>query len=203
MDNSAHGGLTRASLEATDEAFFRMTAVRDEAGRIVDFIYADCNRAALSVLGRSRNDIIGQHLLDLFPSHADNGLFDAYVAVTETGVTFRHEFAFDENGVSGEYEIVVSRFEDGYLLLGHDITSRKRDERQLALLTEQLQTALTSRVAIEQAKGFLAAKYETDTATAFTVIRRYARNHNQRIHDVAAAIVEGRLILGADENGKS
>src|SRR3954465_6164035 len=93
----------RSSLEAIDEAFFRMGAVRDAAGRIVDFEYKDCNRAALALLGRPREEVVGHRLLPPFPSHRTNGLFDAFVQVTEAGEPLRYEFAFDEHGVTGEF----------------------------------------------------------------------------------------------------
>src|SRR4051812_21027289 len=183
----------RSSLEAIDEAFFRMGAVRDAADRIVDFEYLFCNRAALALLGRRREDLIGRRLLELFPTHLTNGLFDAYVQVAETGEPLRYEFAFDDNGVAGEFEIVVSRAGDGYVLAGHDISDRKRLERELATLTGQLQTALTTRVVIEQAKGYVAGASGTDPATAFYAIRRYARNHNLKIHVVCQDVVAGNV----------
>src|SRR3954451_7178920 len=91
---SGEEGLLRSSLDALDEAIFRMSAVRDAAGRIVDFEYAYCNRAALRVLGRPGHEVLGRRLLELFPSHRTNGLFDAYARVTETGEPLRREFAF-------------------------------------------------------------------------------------------------------------
>src|SRR4051812_30294309 len=182
-----------ASLEVLEEALFQMGAVRDDAGRILDFEYKYCNRAALSLLGRHREDVVGRRLLELFPSHATNGLFDAYVRVTETSEPLRYEFAFDENGVSGEFEVVVSRADDGYVLVGHDISERKRQERELVDLKGQLETALTTRVLVEQAKGYVAALSGTDPSTAFEVLRRYARNHNIKLHDVCRAVLAGNL----------
>src|SRR3954466_6113941 len=91
----------RESLDALDEAFFVMGAVRDAAGLIVDFEYEYCNRAALALLRRARDEVVGWRLLELFPSHRTTGLFDAYVGVTETGDPLRCEFAFDEGGVDG------------------------------------------------------------------------------------------------------
>jgi len=175
-----------------------MSAVRDASGRVTGFTYEYCNPTALSVLGRGRTEVWGRRLLDLFPAHVASGLFDAYVRVTETGEPLRCELTIDENGVYGEYEILASRFGDGFVSVGHDVTKRNRDERQLTILAEQLQGALTSRVVIEQAKGYLAAKYDTDTATAFVALRRYARNHNRRIHDVAEAVVVGGLDLAQE-----
>jgi len=180
-----------AFLEAIDEAFFRMGAVRDATGRIIDFEYQYCNRTALTLLDRRLEEVLGRRLLELFPSHRTNGLFDAYTQVVETGEPLRYEFAFDEGGVAGEFEVVVSRSRDGYVLAGHDISDRKRLERQVATLTRQLQTALTSRIVIEQAKGYVARASGTDPETAFTLIHRYARNSNLKIHDVCRAVVAG------------
>src|SRR3954451_20525193 len=195
MQTDEHEGNFRSSLEALDEAFFRMTAVRDAAGSIVDFRYDYCNQAALRVLSRVRDDVIGRQLLELFPLHEKNGLFDSYVHVTETGEPLRYEFDFDENGVVGEFEVLVCRLGDGYVLVGHDISERKRAERGVALVAEQLQSALTSRIVIEQAKGYVAASYGTDPDTAFLALRRYARDNNRLIGEVAAAVVAGELDL--------
>jgi hypothetical protein len=63
----------------------------------------------------------------------------------------RLEFTFEEGGVVGEFEVVVSRMGDGYVLAGHDISDRKGLERELMALKNQLQAALSSRIAIEQA----------------------------------------------------
>jgi GAF domain-containing protein len=59
------------------------------------------------------------------------------------------------------------------------------------VLTEQLQTALNSRVLIEQAKGVLAERLHVDVADAFTLLRNGARSHNRRLSDLAQAIVDG------------
>jgi GAF domain-containing protein len=60
-------------------------------------------------------------------------------------------------------------------------------------LNEQLSAALTSRVVIEQAKGVISERASTDLAEAFSRLRNYARNHNLRLTDVAAAAVDGTL----------
>ncbi len=62
-----------------------------------------------------------------------------------------------------------------------------------ALVNEQLQTALTSRVLIEQAKGLIAQAGELDMEHAFAALRRYARDHNLRLADVASAVVSREL----------
>lgn len=60
-------------------------------------------------------------------------------------------------------------------------------------LAEQLQRALSSRVVVEQAKGFLAARLRTTPEAAFEVLRGYARPRNRRLHEVARALLDGSL----------
>jgi GAF domain-containing protein len=59
--------------------------------------------------------------------------------------------------------------------------------------SEQLQQALQTRIIIEQAKGVLAARHDVGVDDAFKILRKYARDHNERIHGVAHAIVNGNL----------
>jgi len=63
-------------------------------------------------------------------------------------------------------------------------------------LSQQLQTALNSRVVIEQAKGVLAGQQHIDMPTAFDLLRAYARRTNQRLSDVARAVIAGELSAG-------
>jgi AmiR/NasT family two-component response regulator len=56
----------------------------------------------------------------------------------------------------------------------------------------QLQHALESRVAIEQAKGVLAERLGLDVHEAFQVLRRSARSNRMRLHDLATRVVESR-----------
>ena len=62
-------------------------------------------------------------------------------------------------------------------------------------LAEQLQTALNSRVIIEQAKGVIAERRQLDMDQSFTVLRTAARTGNRRLSDLSRAIVEGSETL--------
>ena len=61
------------------------------------------------------------------------------------------------------------------------------------VLNEQLSSALNSRIVIEQAKGMLAERQGLDIDRAFAAMRNHARNHNERLADVARSVVEGTL----------
>lgn len=64
-------------------------------------------------------------------------------------------------------------------------------------LAGQLQTALNSRIVIEQAKGVLAANGTMSLDEAFAQLRRYARAHSQRLTDLAHAVIGGTADLAA------
>jgi transcriptional regulator with GAF, ATPase, and Fis domain len=57
----------------------------------------------------------------------------------------------------------------------------------------QLQSALTSRIAIEQAKGMLAERLGIPVDAAFDLLRGHARASNRNLHEVAAAIIDRGL----------
>jgi len=67
--------------------------------------------------------------------------------------------------------------------------------QQAENLSGQLQQALDSRIAIEQAKGILAERFHLEMTDAFAQLRRFARGSNQRLSDVAAALVLGQIVL--------
>ncbi len=72
---------------------------------------------------------------------------------------------------------------------------QERNVRRAETLAEQLQSALNSRVVIEQAKGRLAERLGLDMDQAFALLREHARSTNQRLTDVARNIID-RPIVG-------
>lgn len=73
---------------------------------------------------------------------------------------------------------------------------QQRAISEARILAEQLQSALNSRVIIEQAKGVLGERAQVDVDEAFSLLRRYARNNSLRLRDVAEAFIEGRVAMG-------
>jgi transcriptional regulator with GAF, ATPase, and Fis domain len=72
---------------------------------------------------------------------------------------------------------------------------QERAIRRGEVLNEQLQSALNSRVIIEQAKGVLAQYGELAPAVAFERLRHYARSHNLKLADLARRIVDQEFNL--------
>jgi GAF domain-containing protein len=72
---------------------------------------------------------------------------------------------------------------------------QERAIRRGEMLTEQLQGALNSRIIVEQAKGAVAQVRGVSVDEAFNLIRAHSRNTNQRLVDIARAIVTDRSSL--------
>ncbi len=65
--------------------------------------------------------------------------------------------------------------------------------RQAVIREDQLQHALNSRIAIEQAKGMIAERGGLDMDDSFAKLRSFARNNNRGLTEVAEALVAGTL----------
>jgi transcriptional regulator with GAF, ATPase, and Fis domain len=72
----------------------------------------------------------------------------------------------------------------------------ERAARDQVVVSEQLQTALHSRILIEQAKGVLSARAGTTVEAAFRLMRAHARRTGSRLTTVADGIVSGSIGAG-------
>jgi AmiR/NasT family two-component response regulator len=57
---------------------------------------------------------------------------------------------------------------------------------------QQLRNALTGRVHVEQAKGFLRESLDISVEQAFRLLRNYARTHGDHLTDVARKLMTDR-----------
>ena len=67
----------------------------------------------------------------------------------------------------------------------------RRAVRRLDTVNGQLRQALESRVVIEQAKGFLAARLGVTPEVGFDLLRAYARPRRERLTGVAQGVLDG------------
>ncbi|WP_055554833.1 GAF and ANTAR domain-containing protein [Streptomyces kanamyceticus] len=67
--------------------------------------------------------------------------------------------------------------------------AHRTELRNVRTHREQLQTALSSRVVIEQAKGILAERLDCTVDDAFDLLRRHARAHRMKLSDLSREVI--------------
>jgi GAF domain-containing protein len=72
---------------------------------------------------------------------------------------------------------------------------QERAAKENAIVNEQLQRALNSRIRIEQAKGVIAHTVDVDMNQAFALLRDYARSHNQTIDETAEKVIGRKITI--------
>jgi PAS domain S-box-containing protein len=74
-------------------------------------------------------------------------------------------------------------------------SARRTAQEEAETRARQLQTALESRLIIEQAKGFIAGRSGMTPEEAFNQLRRYARSNHLSIRDVSNRVVHQGLLI--------
>ncbi|GAA4415905.1 hypothetical protein GCM10023187_46840 [Nibrella viscosa] len=123
----------QAILDASISSILAMTAVRDESGRIIDFMMDKANRSVERSLFTTPDQLEGRTLLAVFPGNLDNGFFELYATATDTGVPQQGTLHYtDVNGFEGWFEVsAVQQSPDKVVITFMNVTESKQLERQL------------------------------------------------------------------------
>ena len=131
----SEAAMRRAIIDTALEPWVLLDPVRDEAGRIVDFVYADANESACLANGIAHDELIGARLLTLFPLHRDVGLLDRFEHLIETGEPIRvDEFTYADEAHAGYlrvYDLRGVRVRGMLAYSWHDVTERVREQERI------------------------------------------------------------------------
>lgn len=142
-------GLHAAFVDDMADGTAFQRAVRDETGRIVDFLVEYVNEAFARIVELAADRLVGHRALELFPTWAD-GLFGVCVQVVETGQpqTWDSQTArqglgsIHADGRGPSVEVSVTRLGDGCAVCVSDVTARRRAEDELFRSQEMLRSVL-------------------------------------------------------------
>ncbi|MBE7179543.1 MAG: hypothetical protein INR69_24280, partial [Mucilaginibacter polytrichastri] len=130
--------LLRATLDASRDRIQVFEAVRNQQGQIIDFIWIFNNHTSAKIYG----DVIGKSLLLLQPGVVEEGIFDAFKLVVETGEPQHYEKQYGHEPFDGWFHQSVVKLNDGVATTTTDITDRKKAEQQLIESRDMLQALL-------------------------------------------------------------
>lgn len=125
----------RAMLDSMLDPHVLLQAVRDEYGTIVDFIYADANKAACDYMQMTSRELTGARLLDLLPGQAASGMLKISAATVDSGdplvlddYPYPHELRQGER----RYDIRGVKVGDALSFTWRDVTDRYEAAAALA-----------------------------------------------------------------------
>ncbi|MEG4634345.1 PAS domain S-box protein [Microcoleus sp. AR_TQ3_B6] len=167
--------LLASILNSSLDSVVAYSAVRNSEGNIVDFQWLLINPAAEKFYGLLLNEIVGKNLLAELSQFRNNGLFDLYVSVVETGETVDREFSYEPEGDTIVWlHIVAVKLNDGLAVTFRNITDRKRAEIALRDSEERFR-AIFEQAAVGIAKTALCGQF-IRVNPGFCQIVRYAES---------------------------
>ncbi len=132
--------LLSGVLNSSLDGIMAFKSLRDETGNIIDFQWILCNASAYEMVNRRETELIGKRLLEEMPGNKEEGLFDHYVNVVETGEIFKHEFYYKHEKTEAWFQNTAVKLGDGFTVTFRNITDIKQSELQLQHANEQLKT---------------------------------------------------------------
>jgi PAS domain S-box-containing protein len=120
--------LLASILTSSLDGIMAFRSVRNEAGEIVDFAWLLANPASEALTGRKARDLIGKRLLEEMPGNREEGLFDCYVRVVETGEPYHREFYYGHEGIQRWFVSTSVKLGDGFAVTFRDVSEQKRAE---------------------------------------------------------------------------
>lgn len=121
-----------------------LESIRNNEGKIENFLFKKVNRAAERISRSKKEDIEGKKLFDIFPG-AKGLFFDTYKRVVETGEPLNMQEYYPFNDLDIWMDVSAVKNGDGFIMTFHDITEQKKKEQELVALKEKLAQKTTDK----------------------------------------------------------
>lgn len=111
-------------IDSHSDGIVMLSAILDEKEEVKDFSYTFINGTAEKLLKKSRYEMIGERLLDLFPGTEKDGIFEIYKKVFHTGRSAVLQFHYLHEGFDTTFRQKIEKFEEGILVHTSDISKK-------------------------------------------------------------------------------
>jgi GAF domain-containing protein len=191
-------GAAGLMLVAT-EGDLRVMASSSETMRVLELFELQAREGPCLECYAAGEPVVNQDLIsasDRWPRFASEAIAAGFRSVHALPLRLRGtvigalNLFHNEPGEMGEADIIAAQALADVATIA---ILQQRVVHEAQVVNEQLHHALNSRIVIEQAKGMLAERQGLDIEEAFSMLRKYARNHNLRLVDVARDVIKGTL----------
>lgn len=117
-------------LENNNNGVLALRAIRDKENKITDFELLFTNTVLKKALGD--NELEGRKFKEIFSNLATDDLFTNLCNVIHNDSVWSGELNYTDKDIEKWMHISATRLDDGCLLSCHDITRRKRTEKELS-----------------------------------------------------------------------
>lgn len=136
-ESKANRDLLQATMDASTDMIQVFEAIRDAAGEIVDFRWVLNNHTSETRYG----EVQGQSLLERNPGVIEEGIFDVFKRVTETGAPEQAERHYAHEQFDGWFYQSVVKLGDGVATTTKDISAWKASQDEVLRLQEAVAQA--------------------------------------------------------------
>lgn len=182
-------------LLADHRGHLQFMAASTEEARLLELFQVQIHEGPCQDAFRSGTAVLNADLTtagDRWPLFAPRAVSAGYRSVHAFPLRLRNEvigalnlFGVDNGRLEPDDAQIIQALAD----IATIAILQERSIHRGEVLTEQLQSALNSRVVIEQAKGVIAQLHDVGVSEAFELLRTHARRTRQRLVDVAAGVV--------------
>ncbi len=113
-------------LDASFNGIYSLKAVRNQEGIITDFHYLFANKNIANLVNLQPQEMIGASMLQLIPENKNNGFFDLFCRVLQTGKPVQDVTHFVTQNIDNWYDYVIVPIDsDTVVVTTQDITKNK------------------------------------------------------------------------------
>ena len=126
-------------------------SLRDDQGKIIDFIWTLANPVGCEMVSFKEDELIGKGLLELMPGNKEEGLFDKYVHVVETGELMEQvHFYHHESVTKVWFKTIAQKAEDGFVVTFQDISKERNLLEKVELAFDGTQAGMWDWIDVDK-----------------------------------------------------